>query len=71
MAGGAPVLAEDIVAHAECALVQSVEAGDHFVLIGHIEAGSCNGGSPLMYLRRMYAGWPNLEPAPRGEDIHG
>lgn len=70
-AGGCPVLVDDTVAHAECLLVQTIDAGDHFVLIGHIEAGSCNGGIPLMYLRRTYASWPNPEPAPRGEDIHG
>jgi flavin reductase (DIM6/NTAB) family NADH-FMN oxidoreductase RutF len=70
-AAGCPVLVDDIVAHAECMLVQMIDAGDHFVLIGHITAGSSNGGIPLMYLRRTYAAWPTSEPAPRGEDIHG
>src|SRR5258706_8623521 len=58
-AGGAPILVDDIVAHAECTLTQAIEAGDHYVFIGHIEAGSSNGGTPLMYLRRMYAAWPD------------
>jgi flavin reductase (DIM6/NTAB) family NADH-FMN oxidoreductase RutF len=70
-AAGVPILVDDIVAHAECLLTQVMDAGDHFVLIGHIVTGSSNGGSPLMYLRRTYAAWPNPEPAPRGEDIHG
>jgi 3-hydroxy-9,10-secoandrosta-1,3,5(10)-triene-9,17-dione monooxygenase reductase component len=70
-AEGAPVFGHDSIAHAECSVHQVVEAGDHFVIIGHIEAGSSNGGAPLMYLRRTYAAWPDLEPAPRDEDIHG
>ena len=56
---GAPILVDDNIAHAECTLHQAVEAGDHFVLIGHIEAASCSGGTPLMYLRRTYAAWPD------------
>jgi flavin reductase (DIM6/NTAB) family NADH-FMN oxidoreductase RutF len=71
IAKGAPILIDDNIAHAECTLVQAVEAGDHFVLIGHIEAASSSGGSPLMYLRRTYAAWPETEPAPREKDIHG
>jgi flavin reductase (NADH) len=70
-AKGAPVLVDDNIAHAECTLEQAIEAGDHFVLIGHIEEASCNGGTPLMYLRRTYAAWPDTEPAPREKDIHG
>jgi flavin reductase (DIM6/NTAB) family NADH-FMN oxidoreductase RutF len=61
-AGGAPILVDDNVAHAECSLHQVIEAGDHFVLIGHIEAASSSGGKPLMYLRRAYATWPEEEP---------
>ena len=71
VAKGAAVLVDDIIAHAECTLHQAVEAGDHYILIGHIEAASCNGGVPLMYLRRTYAAWPETEPAPREKDIHG
>jgi flavin-dependent trigonelline monooxygenase, reductase component len=70
-AGGAPILIEDNVAHAECSLHQVVEAGDHFVLIGHIEEASSSGGAPLMYLRRTYATWPETEPGPRAEDVRG
>jgi flavin reductase (DIM6/NTAB) family NADH-FMN oxidoreductase RutF len=71
LAGGSPILADEIVAHAECTLAQVVDAGDHHVLIGLVVGGSANGGNPLMYLRRMYANWPDSEPAPRGEQIHG
>jgi flavin reductase (DIM6/NTAB) family NADH-FMN oxidoreductase RutF len=71
LAGGSPILVEENVAHAECTLHQIVDAGDHHVLIGLVVGGSANGGNPLMYLRRTYAAWPDPEPAPRGEQIHG
>jgi flavin reductase (DIM6/NTAB) family NADH-FMN oxidoreductase RutF len=71
LAGGAPILVDDNIAHADCTVAQIIEAGDHFVLIGRIEGGSSNGGTPLMYLRRTYAAWPDPEPAPRDEEIHG
>ena len=71
LAGGSPILNDDNVAHAECTLSQVVDAGDHYVLIGLVVGGAASGGNPLMYLRRMYAAWPDSEPAPRGEQIHG
>jgi flavin reductase (DIM6/NTAB) family NADH-FMN oxidoreductase RutF len=70
-AGGSPIFPEDTVAHAECTVAQVVDAGDHHVLLGLVVGGACNGGNPLMYLRRTYASWPDAEPAPRGEQIHG
>ena len=70
-AGGAPIFVDDNIAHAECMLTQAIESGDHFVMIGRIDGGSANGQNPLMYLRRTYAAWPDPEPAPRDEDIHG
>jgi flavin reductase (DIM6/NTAB) family NADH-FMN oxidoreductase RutF len=70
-AKGAPILVNDIIAHAECTLSQAIEAGDHYIFVGHIEEGSSTGGTPLMYLRRTYAAWPDEKPAPREEDIHG
>ena len=70
-AGGSPILVDDNIAHAECTLSQAVDAGDHYVLIGHVAAASSNGGPPLMYFRRTYAAWPDPQPAPRDEDIHG
>jgi len=69
VAKGAPVLVDDNIACAECSLSQVVDAGDHFIFIGHIQAGASNGGTPLMYLRRTYASWPDPEPAP--PDIRG
>jgi flavin reductase (DIM6/NTAB) family NADH-FMN oxidoreductase RutF len=71
LAGGSPILVNDNVAYAECTLSQVVDAGDHHVLIGLVGGGATNGGNPLIYLRRMYAAWPESDPAPRGELIHG
>ena len=71
VASGSPILVDDNIAHAECTLFQALEAGDHYIIIGHIEVASSNGGTPLMYLRRMYAAWPDSKPAPDDEDIHG
>jgi flavin reductase (DIM6/NTAB) family NADH-FMN oxidoreductase RutF len=72
LAGGSPILADDIVAHAECTLSQVVDAGDHHVLMGLVVGGGANGGNPLMYLRRTYAAWPEPpETAPGGGLIHG
>jgi flavin reductase (DIM6/NTAB) family NADH-FMN oxidoreductase RutF len=71
LAGGSPILVDDNIAHAECTLSQVVDAGDHHVLIGLMVGGSANGGNPLMYLRRMYASWPDPAPAPADEQIHG
>jgi flavin-dependent trigonelline monooxygenase, reductase component len=71
LAGGSPILVDDNIAHAECTVSQVVDAGDHFIIIGLIAAGSSNGGTPLMYLRRTYAAWPDSEPAPPGGRIHG
>lgn len=70
-AGGSPIFPDDTVAHAECTISQVVDAGDHHVLFGLVVGGASNGGTPLMYLRRTYANWPDSEPAPRGEQIHG
>lgn len=58
VARGAPILTDDIVACAECLVTQAIEAGDHWVFIGSIEAGTVTAGTPLMYWRRAYAAWP-------------
>ena len=58
LAGGAPILVDDVVAVAECQVTQAVEAGDHWVFIGCIEGGAVYEGVPLMYYRRGYAAWP-------------
>ena len=62
--GGAPILKAQSVAYAECRVVEIHEEGDHTVLVGLVEAGEVLGGTPLMYYRRTYAGWPEERPAP-------
>ncbi len=59
-AGGAPILAEDSVAVAECTVVDAIEAGDHWIFVGSVEGGEVFGGHPLMYYRRAYAIWPDV-----------
>ena len=63
--GGAPILADDVIAYAECLTEQVVEAGDHFIFVGRIEGGVVTDGAPLMYFRRCYAAWPSAEPGGR------
>ena len=56
-AKGAPILAEDSVAYAECLIERMVDAGDHILIIGSVEGGTVQSGQPLLYHRRVYAGW--------------
>jgi flavin reductase (DIM6/NTAB) family NADH-FMN oxidoreductase RutF len=57
---GLPILHEDSVAHARCDLVQEVEAGDHVLLLGHVQEVSPPDPDavPLLYFRRTYDRWP-------------
>lgn len=64
VAGGAPKLTEHSVACAECTVLDTIEAGDHWIFIGRVEGGEVYGGTPLMYFRRTYAGWPLETEAP-------
>ena len=63
-ARGSPILREISVAYAACVVKDTIEAGDHWVFIGSVEAGELIGGTPLMYYRRTYAAWPEERPAP-------
>jgi flavin reductase (DIM6/NTAB) family NADH-FMN oxidoreductase RutF len=59
IAEGAPILVGDCAAHAECRIVQEVEAGDHVVLIGRVEAGDVVPDEPPMVFRQgVYRRWP-------------
>jgi flavin reductase (DIM6/NTAB) family NADH-FMN oxidoreductase RutF len=60
----APILHEASVAYAGCLVTEVIDAGDHRILIGSVEAGELFGGAPLMYYRRTYAAWPEERPAP-------
>jgi 3-hydroxy-9,10-secoandrosta-1,3,5(10)-triene-9,17-dione monooxygenase reductase component len=65
IAKGAPILHEHALAYAECTVVQELEAGDHWILIGSVDGGAELNGTPLLYYRRTYAGWPEERPAPQ------
>jgi flavin reductase (DIM6/NTAB) family NADH-FMN oxidoreductase RutF len=64
-AKGSPIIRDSSVAYAGCLVTQSIEAGDHWILIGSVQAGEVLGGTPLIYYRRTYASWPEERPAPR------
>lgn len=52
---GSPVL-DDALASLECRLVQQVQAGSHWVMIGEVEKVSCREGEPLLYYNSAYRG---------------
>ena len=58
--GGVPCLTEDALAYAECLTEQELEAGDHLILIGLVEAGSPPDPErvPILYFRRAYGSTP-------------
>jgi flavin reductase (DIM6/NTAB) family NADH-FMN oxidoreductase RutF len=54
-AGGGPILEHDIAAYAVCTLKETIEAGDHWVLIGSVVEGArIPDVTPLVYGRRDY-----------------
>ncbi|MEV1010936.1 flavin reductase family protein [Streptomyces sp. NPDC049881] len=66
-AGGAPVLADDVVAHAECEVHSTLRAGDHTIVIGTVRDGAVHDRAPLMYHRRQYFRWSPPELAAIGD----
>jgi flavin reductase (DIM6/NTAB) family NADH-FMN oxidoreductase RutF len=61
---GSPILANDSVAYAECLVAQTIEAGDHWLVVASVEDGAVLSGTPLLYYRRTYAAWPEEREAP-------
>jgi flavin reductase (DIM6/NTAB) family NADH-FMN oxidoreductase RutF len=56
-AKGGPILEDDCAAYAVCTLKETIEAGDHWILIGHVVDGDHNEGvSPMIFSRRGYFG---------------
>jgi flavin reductase (DIM6/NTAB) family NADH-FMN oxidoreductase RutF len=54
-AGGGPLLENDIAAYAVCTLKETIEAGDHWILIGSVVEGArLPDVNPLIYSRRDY-----------------
>lgn len=50
---GAPVL-DGVLGHVECRTVSIVDAGDHTIFLGQVEAADAVGGHPLLYFRGGY-----------------
>jgi len=50
---GAPVLA-DALGYLECRTEQVIEAGDHTIFLGLVEAADAREGEPLLYFRGSY-----------------
>ncbi len=59
-----PCLRADSLAYAECAVEQELEAGDHVVFTGLVEAGLAPDPEsvPILYFRRSYSS-PVVVPA--------
>lgn len=51
---GSAVL-EDVIAYAICTRTQSIEAGDHTIVVGEVRSSSVSEGEPLLYFRGGYA----------------
>jgi flavin reductase (DIM6/NTAB) family NADH-FMN oxidoreductase RutF len=53
---GGPILDEDSAAYAVCALRDTIEGGDHWILIGLVTEGAHHEGiAPMVFTRRAYA----------------
>jgi flavin reductase (DIM6/NTAB) family NADH-FMN oxidoreductase RutF len=58
IAGGGPVLTEDSGAYVVCRVGRTLEAGDHWILLGEVEDGSLRADHlPLLYGRRTFSSW--------------
>lgn len=56
-ADGGPILEGDCAAYAVCTLKETIDAGDHWILIGNvIEGAHREGVSPMIFSRRGYSG---------------
>jgi flavin reductase (DIM6/NTAB) family NADH-FMN oxidoreductase RutF len=52
---GGPILVADTAAFAVCALRETIEAGDHWILVGRVVDGAHTAGvAPMIYSRREY-----------------
>ncbi len=53
-----PIL-DDALASMECKLVNSVEAGSHWIIVGEVEQVICRSGEPLLYFNSNYCNLKN------------
>ena len=54
---GVPVLDHAVCAYAECLVVRTIEAGDHWVLIAQVEGTGAFPRRPLLYHRGEFSVW--------------
>jgi flavin reductase (DIM6/NTAB) family NADH-FMN oxidoreductase RutF len=52
-ASGVPIL-DGTLAHIECALVETHDAGDHVIHVGQVENFAVRGGEPLLFFQGRY-----------------
>lgn len=58
VAEAGPILTGDSVAYAACRVHSSIEAGDHFIIVGRVEEGAHDAErTPLLYGRRTFTDW--------------
>jgi flavin reductase (DIM6/NTAB) family NADH-FMN oxidoreductase RutF len=56
-----PILVDDTVAHVCCKVYSSLEAGDHWIFVGSVDAGERDATEvPLIYGHRTYTTWQEL-----------
>lgn len=58
VADGAPVLTDVALAVAECRTEQTVEAGDHWLIVARVDGGTVFPREPLLYCQGAYSTWP-------------
>lgn len=58
---GGPILEVDSVGYAVCRTETALEAGDHWIFVGAVHAGSVKADeTPLVYGRRQFAAWDDV-----------
>ncbi|MFF7129066.1 MULTISPECIES: flavin reductase family protein [unclassified Streptomyces] len=62
VAAGAPVLLDGAYAHAECSVVRTVEAGDHWIFIATVDHCEVSSRPPLLHQRGTFHAWPARAP---------
>jgi flavin reductase (DIM6/NTAB) family NADH-FMN oxidoreductase RutF len=64
-AAGMPLLADDVLAWAECVTLHELEVGDHVLFVGRVEEGGVQPElePPLMYYRRSWGVWSPVHEA--------
>jgi len=68
---GMPLLADDVLAWADCSTEQELVVGDHVLLVARVESGGVQPKlePPLMYYRRSWGVWSPVHEAEDGEPV--